>query len=888
MDLRCSGDTMKNAVRRVLILSALMAPPALQALGLGDIRLKSALNQPFDAEIELVSATPDELSALRASLASSDAFSRYGLDRPGYLSDFNFRVAKGAGGRDVLRVTSARPVTEPFVTMLVEASWDRGRLLREYTVLLDPPVFAPNPRQAEQEVVAPSAASRAPAVTRDQEPQYRAPAEPRRPRPARATNAVSGSTYRVRPNDTLWAIAQSVRPGSRSEVNRAMVALYQKNPESFDGNINVLRSGSVLRIPAAGEIEAISASQASAEVARQYQMWKSGTSDGAAASAGRLRLVTPEQGTAVPSTATAPTAAPAPAPAAAASNAANADIAARISRLETELAEARRLLEVRNAELNSMQSATSNPAPVPAADATAPAVAPGATPPPAVTENAAATAPAPAAVEAPKPVEATPPPPAPVAAAEPSLFERLKAFWWVPLALLAAALGALLLKRMRANRESAEVDLEEALASDLRKRSTLEPRASVASHIVVEEKRGEAISTPKPAIATPVAKSAAVAPAVASVKRKPGSDEPKSAEAGIGDDAGDVLSESDFHMAYGLYDQAADLVQVAIKRDPRRRDLKLKLIEIFFVWGNKEKFVGLARELHASAAQGNEGEWDRIVIMGKQIAADDPLFSGPTAAVVSDTLDMELHGGTLTAAVDLSAETTQTPVKLPESAVARAPGDTGLDFVLDEPVRTGGGVAPTVETLRLPPEAEDNTEELPIDTLGLDARTLQDLESLGTMEMTMPPTRKARTEETVITPVVIPPVETPAVTSPLEDMLSPAKLAGIESDATVQVATAKTTPMKISTELHELARQLDTVDEVPEIHIEGLDHEVDFAVPDEQNTLSEVGTKLDLARAYLDMGDPDGARSILEEVLKEGHADQRQEAQRMLASLPSA
>lgn len=874
---------MKNAVRRVLILSALMAPPALQALGLGDIRLKSALNQPFDAEIELVSATADELSALRASLASSDAFSRYGLDRPGYLSDFNFRVAKGAGGRDVLRVTSARPVTEPFVTMLVEASWDRGRLLREYTVLLDPPVFAPNPRQEEQAVIAPSTPSRAPAVSRYQEPQYREPAEPRRPRPARTGSAISGSTYRVRPNDTLWAIAQSVRPGARSEVNRAMVALYQKNPESFDGNINVLRSGSVLRIPDSGEIQAISATQASAEVARQYQMWKSGTSDGAAANAGRLRLVTPEQGTAAPSTATAPASAPAPAPAAAASAAANGDIAARISRLETELAEARRLLEVRNAELNSMQGAGQNPAPAPAApEAANSAATPGATPPPAVGENPASTVPAPAAVEAPKPVEAAPPPapPAPVAA-EPSLFDRLKAFWWVPLALLAAALGAVLLKRLRANRENAEVDLEEALASDMRKRSTLEPRSSVASNIVVEEKRADALAVSKPAASTPLAKPASAAPALAPANRKPASDEPKSGEAGIGDDTGDVVSEADFHMAYGLYDQAADLVQVAIKRDPRRRDLKLKLLEIFFVWGNKEKFVALARELHASAAQGNDGEWDRIVIMGKQVAADDPLFSGPTAPVVSDTLDMELHGGTLTTAVDIGPETTQVPAVLPESAVARAPGDTGLDFILDEPARVATGVAPTVETLRLPADAagEDNTEELPIDSLGLDAGTLRDLESLGTMEMTMPPTRKARTEDTVVTPVAI---------APVEDMLSPATMAAPQSDATVLVATAKTTPMKISTELHELAKQLETGTDVPEIHIEGLGNEVDFEVPDEQNTLSEVGTKLDLARAYLDMGDPDGARSILEEVLKEGHADQRQEAQRMLAGLPSA
>jgi len=121
---------MKRAVRRALLLSALAAPSALFALGLGEIRLNSALNQPFDAEIELVSATTEDLSALRAALAPSDTFQRYGLDKPAFLSDFTFRVAR-SGGRDVLRITSPRPVTEPFVTLLVEASWPRGRLLRE-------------------------------------------------------------------------------------------------------------------------------------------------------------------------------------------------------------------------------------------------------------------------------------------------------------------------------------------------------------------------------------------------------------------------------------------------------------------------------------------------------------------------------------------------------------------------------------------------------------------------------------------------------------------------------------------------------------------------------------------------------------------------------------
>ena len=134
---------------------ALLSPVTLYALGLGEIRLNSALNQPFDADIELISPTADELASLKVGLANNDLFSRYGIDRPMYLSNFDFSVQRSRDGRATIKVTSNRSVTEPFVTMLVEASWGRGRLLREYTVLLDPPVFMPSQPEAPAPVTTP-------------------------------------------------------------------------------------------------------------------------------------------------------------------------------------------------------------------------------------------------------------------------------------------------------------------------------------------------------------------------------------------------------------------------------------------------------------------------------------------------------------------------------------------------------------------------------------------------------------------------------------------------------------------------------------------------------------------------------------------------------------
>src|SRR6185295_19976636 len=100
-----------------------------------------------------------------------------------------------------------------------------------------------------------------------------------------------------------------------------------------------------------------------------------------------------------------------------------------------------------------------------------------------------------------------------------------------------------------------------------------------------------------------------------------------SSESAVRFDQQDALAEADFHMAYGLYDQAADLVKIAIEREPQRRDLKLKLLEVFFVWGNKEQFLTMARELFESRGSAEAGEWEKIVIMGKQIAPEDPLFA---------------------------------------------------------------------------------------------------------------------------------------------------------------------------------------------------------------------------------------------------------------------
>src|SRR6478609_8058202 len=135
---------LRIGLARGLLALLLVLPGISHALGLGDVHLNSPLNAPLDAEIELVNATPEDLATLDAKLASKDTFARYGLDWPPFMGSITVTRDRSANGSQVLRVKSTDTVTEPFLTLLIEASWARGRLVREYTVLLDPPVFAPN------------------------------------------------------------------------------------------------------------------------------------------------------------------------------------------------------------------------------------------------------------------------------------------------------------------------------------------------------------------------------------------------------------------------------------------------------------------------------------------------------------------------------------------------------------------------------------------------------------------------------------------------------------------------------------------------------------------------------------------------------------------------
>src|SRR6202789_3652878 len=269
---------MSVTMPRIMLLAGLLSVSSFWsssswALGLGEIHLNSGLNEPLNADIDIIAATPEELTALRASLAPREAFTRYGIDRPPFLTSFTFKVGKSKEGHDVLIVRSTDSIPEPFVTFLVDVNWARGHLMREYTVLLDPPVYTPGEAASSAAPVTAAAVATPPARRAAPAPVTAPPAQVRAPAavPSAASAAASPgrNTYSVGDRDTLTKIARSLNADSPGNIDQTMMALYRANPDAFGGNINILRRGAVLRIPGADKIAALNQSEAMSEVSRQ-------------------------------------------------------------------------------------------------------------------------------------------------------------------------------------------------------------------------------------------------------------------------------------------------------------------------------------------------------------------------------------------------------------------------------------------------------------------------------------------------------------------------------------------------------------------------------------------------------------------------------------------
>ncbi|SEP67549.1 pilus assembly protein FimV [Ectothiorhodospira magna] len=834
-------------------LWALMAPGAAHALGLGEIEARSALNQPLRAEIQLLSVQQGEIQDLVIRLAPEALFQRMGMDRSHVLSDLQFEPITTPDGRHVVRVTSRNPVREPFLNFLIEASWPGGRLVREYTILLDPPT------RFEQ--------SQAPARTPTEAPP--ALAAPSRP----TTPAPPPTRYRVRPGDTMWDLGARLRPDPDISVEQMMMALLQANPEAFaDNNINNLLSGSVLRVPDRDDITALTAAAARREVAAQHRLWQEY----------RTRTVADQppspQRPATPDTAAT---VPAPQPLATATETTgrleiladsggvdatgaadlkqelallretsesrrqeSLELRERVHELEALLERQSRLLALNNQQLAQLQEQLARN------EAAILSGTPHITPEP-LSSPAAPQAPA-----------------SPPSATSPESDGWMADLLRNPALLVGGGFGILLvlalimltLRRLRDRADDDRAITTDALPLTDRQPAsppTPAPGAGPTTGTVVAGAGLMAAAAP-PAeaeqIATddPPATSSTEPEATLPVRVDQDDIAPIEAEAEESWDKvtpDEVIAEADVYMGYGLYQQAADLLEAALEYAPERISYQFKLAESHFGSGDQAAFDQTAARFLEQKGDQPSALWDRIVTMGQELSPDNPLYHQAGAAPAPNPFAPA--GDDDDVIVDVSQ----------------------LETSLSEPA------PPPDDRVRLDKEtvAEEPSAEPKADSIQKpDTDPIFDLEDLEFPDSTAPDHSPEKVKE-----------EDDTLQAALED-LGWAESDTVRKELSADADRTPSGPVADGAEKpqdkDDMARLRLPEDEMTQSDLRPLDQDDDIMI-DDFVLDDEVSTKLDLARAYIEMGDQEGARATLADVLEEGDALQQQQARELLQQI---
>ncbi|MDY0248873.1 MAG: FimV/HubP family polar landmark protein [Pseudomonas sp.] len=914
------------------------------ALGLGDLSVKSSLNQPLEAEISLLEVRDLTSVEIKSQLASPEDFGRAGVGREFFLTGLKFTPVLNAKGKSVIRVTSANPVKEPYLNFLVEVLWPNGRLLREYTILLDPPLYSP-----QKIIYAPqpaSIASNRPAPSMQQpvrKPQAIAPVQAAsNETAARSTSALPGADYKVQKNDTLWDIA--ARVGGSSAVHQTMLAIQDLNPNAFiDGNINRMKSGQVLRLPTEQDISSRSLVDAIAQVAQQNSSWKAGR-ETKADTARQLDATHRSEAGAAPAqvektdnlrlVADAPGQAQQAADQGSADNTQslqdqlaltkerldsslleNQDLKSNVEDLSSQLEKLERLIALKDNQLAQLQNAVAEDAPV---DASAAAVESMSGSEQSITTEvgtvladaepvnetvveleqveADVTAIEPQAIVEPVPAvdQTTAEAPAeavstPVAAQplqeEQSLLDKVMAD---PMLLAAAGGGtllALLVLLMAVSRRNARKEAElydeqmdpsapsgDAQQTDLGHQDAINTDFLSDSNLSKTQEINDASFADDFDFET--------APTESSFKEQ----------------AVDPIAEANSYISFGRFNQAAEVLSKAVDQEPQRVDLRLKLAEVF---ADLEDRDGFSRQIQDITEIG--GATSAIA----QIKARYPqMFDAEQVANVADsqdfddfnlddlTLDLPAEvaekGSSITTELDdLSALLAET-----ESDIKTADSEFNLDVDLD--LQTDSHAALSAEA--------DGLESADLDDFNFE------LDSVLTDE------KPATTESTGFADLSLTELDLPTTQSldaadfELDDDFS---LAETESDSQLDsdfgaqldevnaeldnltlslsddalaLNIAAQTP-QADTLLASTDEQTSTVDE-PMTDLDNL-QDLD-GLDDDFGILAgtdETATKLDLARAYVDMGDAEGARDILDEVIAEGNPTQQEQARELIAEL---
>lgn len=832
--------TLSSAVACAVLLS-----PTASAAELGKITVLSAAGQPLRAEVELSAIKPGEAASLLAKLAPPEAYRQANVEFNPALNALTFAV-ENRNGKPFIRISSAQPVAEPMVDLLLELSGKSGRQVREYAFVLD----TPEARQTRgAQVTAPAEPGKGKAAA------DAAPAAAKKP----------AGEYKVKTGDTLSRIASELKPSGVS-LDMMLVALYRANPDAFKGeNMNRMQAGRILAVPGADAVRATGAAEAKGIVTAHAidfeayrnklagQVSQSKPAKAAQATQSTAGKIGPtrvqEKPTAVSESQDKLKLSKAEPAAKSAGKSAVAseedkiakakqvdEAAARVKELEKNVSDLEKLMAVKS------KAMADKSAPAPAKPAETAASAPASTP--AEAQPAVPKAKPVPLVKKPSPLEPT---------ITDKINDHLGAIGIGIAALLAAVAALVVARRRKEAPPPAQGDIAPVVEP--------EPEAPVTppSGLAPEDQQSEASNH---LFGTGAAAAGVAAAAGASM---------------LDANETDPVAEADVYIAYGRDGQAEDILKEALRIHPERHAARLKLLEIYSARNDMRAFEDQASELY-SLTRGQGEEWPQAAALGLALDPTNPLY-GDTEddAVVSLSKGAggDVHGHSMDLPDDLS---TPAPAPLaalapaePVSSVTARDARDPLDFDLDsldfEPVSTSEPIVMPGPDSTPPSPAHDAQYDASMD-FGLDLE---------------PPAGPVNGVGAGLTPLPDPLKEVDLAHFDLDEPVAP---------AAAPVAAAEPSLDSLFDDAQAPATLPEAIPPAQEFDLSGIDLDLNdgktasVGVDDPLSAIHmEMDTKLDLAIAYQEIGDKEGARELIDEVIKGGSEEQVAKANTMRALL---
>lgn len=880
---------LRTVAMAAVLASATFASSAW-ALALGRATVQSALGEPLRAEIEIPSITPEEAANLQVNVAPSDAFRATNMDFNSGLTDLRITLQRRADGRPYLRLTGSRPISEPFLDLVLDAQWGPGMSLRSFhTMLFDPPnlrASAPSPLVNVQTPGAPTPTPAPAPVAVAPRPPAAAPVvpaapavapAPARPAPAApppaaaspvATNAPARDSdaqrVTVKSGDTASRIAAAQKPATVS-LDQMLLALLRRNPDAFiGGNVNRIRAGAVLDVPTAtqaNETSPVEARQIIAAQSQDFDEFRRRLASGAPAAAvpqddkraasGQVQAEVQDKKAAAPASdklTLSKGSAQAVKDDKIAQEKQQKDAQQRAAELARNLEDLSKLSGQAAAVASSpAPAAPSAPAPAPAAAAPAPAASPAPAPAPAA-EATPAPAPAPAtpaaapaAPEVKKPV-ATPPP-----AAAPEEAGLVTELLDNPMALPAAGgllglLAVLVLLRMRKKKTSGNGE-------------SLFPESKAQSDSFFDASSGQKVDTAE----------------------EPGPASSMMYSPSQLDAAGDVdpVAEADVYLAYGRDQQAEEILKEALRLHPERVAVHQKLLEIYAKREDKGALEATAAEVY-TLTNGQGDEWEQVCELGRRVDPDNALYQTQGGVAAAATM--------AAAAAATAAAAAASAAPNPVAGAPAAPAvDLDLDLDFSDMPEPGASAAPAPVASPAVPDTENGGLDFDLDISNPTAA----VEDTPPTESTSPQTAEppAATEMDGLSFDLELPTDNPTPASETAAEAAPLDL-GFDLDLT-STETTDTTPAAPEP----IA--------APENPFGDLNLDLDTPPPPEEEAPADMGevevtetggidpleTKLSLAEEFQAIGDVEGARSLAEEVVAEAGGDLRERARTFLSAL---